>query len=268
MRTIALVTLKGGAGKSTLASNIAVMARRDGERVFVADLDPLQSLIKWSQNRQMADLPVEHIRPAKLSVAQMELKRKGYSLLVVDGPGADSECLDGAIRAADLCIIPSRPNFLDLWASEVTRIRVKAKNKDHAFLLNQCPPAQQSARVAQGAKALQEMGALLAPLISSRVDYQEAVRLGLGVGELKPNSMAAQEMSALWESLKHRLEMSATIARPIPSNRIRADEGESRPAGAVRSEQRISPESTSRPAGQAGQAWPFWLGPNWPFWQI
>ena len=47
MRTIAFVTQKGGAGKSTLASNISVAAKHAGERVFVIDLDPLQSLVKW-----------------------------------------------------------------------------------------------------------------------------------------------------------------------------------------------------------------------------
>ena len=46
-------------------------------------------------------------------------------------------------------------------------------------------------RVARGAESLQEFGALLAPMISTRVDYQEAVRLGLGVNELRPRGAAA-----------------------------------------------------------------------------
>jgi chromosome partitioning protein len=214
MRTIAFVTQKGGAGKSTLASSIAVAARRAGERVFIIDLDPLQSLVKWSQAREAADVPVEHVPPAKLGKALAALEKKGVTLVVIDAPGADSENSDAAIRAADLCIIPARPNVFDLWASELTRASIKDKKKEYAFLLNQCPPAQQNSRVEQGVATLQEMGALLTPLISSRVDYQEAARLGLGVSELHPDGVAAQEMRDLWASIKKRLKKGVAPAKP------------------------------------------------------
>lgn len=217
MRTIAFVTQKGGAGKSTLASSIAVAARRAGERVFIIDLDPLQSLVKWSQAREAADVPVEHVPCAKLGKALAALEKKGVTLVVIDAPGADSENSDAAIRAADLCIIPARPNVFDLWASELTRASIKDKKKDYAFLLNQCPPAQQNSRVEQGVQTLQTMGALLTPLISSRVDYQEAARLGLGVSELHPDGVAAQEMRELWASIKKRLKKTPAVAPAKPA---------------------------------------------------
>lgn len=206
MNIVAFVTQKGGAGKSTLASSLAVAAYLAGERVFICDLDPVQSLVKWSKARNAHDIAVEHIPPGKLERALQALEKNGVTLVVIDTPGGDSDHSLPAIRAADLCIIPARPNVLDLWASEITLAKVKARRKDFAFLLNQCPPAQQSARVERGATSLQEMGALLAPMISSRVDYQEAVRLGLGVGELNPNGAAAREMSRLWASLRVRLK--------------------------------------------------------------
>jgi len=213
MRTIALVTQKGGAGKSTLASNISVAARLAGERVFVIDLDPLQSLVNWSKLRGQSEIAVEHIPASKLAKALEALEKKGVTLVVIDAPGEDSENLAAAVRAADLCIIPARPNVFDLWASEVTRVKVKEAGKEYTFLLNQCPPAQQSLRVDQGAKALQAMGGLLAPLVSARVDYQEAARLGLGVGELHPSGVAAQEMRELWASIKRRLKKGVATAK-------------------------------------------------------
>jgi chromosome partitioning protein len=223
MRTIAFVTQKGGAGKSTLASSIAVAARSSGERVFIIDLDPLQSLVKWSKAREATDVPVEHVPPAKLGKALVALEKKGVTLVVIDAPGADTEYSDAAIRAADLCIIPARPNVFDLWACELTRISIKDKKKDYAFLLNQCPPAQQTARVDQGAQALQEMGALLAPLISARVDYQEAARLGLGVCELNPEGVAAQEMRELWQSVKRRLKKGAPAGKAEPKTEAKVE---------------------------------------------
>ena len=109
------------------------------------------------------------------------------------------------MREADLNIIPSRPSIFDLWASVQTRDSLRAAGADFVFLLNQCPPAQQSARVENAVAALEEMGGLLSPLVLARVDYQEAARHGLGVTEINPNGAAANEMRALWASLKRRL---------------------------------------------------------------
>lgn len=209
MQTIAFVTQKGGAGKSTLASGVAVAARAAGERVFIIDLDPLQTLVKWASARKDPDIGVEHVPPSKLDKAVAALEKKGISLVVIDAPGRDGGEATAAIGAADLCIIPARPNAFDLWASEKTRAQVKDAGGEYAFLLNQCPPSQQSARVELGSKALQAMGVLLSPLVSARVDYQEAARLGLGVREYNPDGVAAQEMTELWGSIKRRLKRPA-----------------------------------------------------------
>lgn len=247
MRTIAFVTQKGGAGKSTLASSIAVAARRAGERVFIIDLDPLQSLVKWSQAREDADVPVEHVPPMKLGKALTALEKKGVTLVVIDAPGADSEFSEAAIRAADLCIIPARPNVFDLWASELTRASIKDKKKDYAFLLNQCPPAQQNSRVEQGVQILQNMGALLTPLISSRVDYQEAARLGLGVSELHPDGVAAQEMRELWLSIKKRLKKGAAApAKPIKAEVKAEVKAETRPEAKAKAEAKVEAKAEPR----------------------
>jgi chromosome partitioning protein len=231
MRTIAFVTQKGGTGKSTLASNLAVAARLAGERVFIIDLDPLQSLVKWSKTRDKSDIAVEHVPPAKLAKALATLEKKGVTLVVIDAPGLDGEHFAVAIRAADLCIIPARPNVFDLWASDVTRAAVKDASKDYVFLLNQCPPAQQNARVEQGAKALQAMGGLLAPLVSARVDYQEAARSGLGVGEYNPGGVAADEIHELWGSVKRRLKKGAQAAKPAKSEAVPAAKPDAKAAG-------------------------------------
>jgi chromosome partitioning protein len=205
MRTIAFVTQKGGSGKSTLASCVAVAALQAGERVFVVDMDPLCSLVKWSKARGEADVPVEAVPAGKLRSVLAALEKKDFTLVIIDTPGADENILAAAAKAADLCIMPARPNAFDLWASDVTRKTVKALGREYAFLLNQCPPAQQSARVQLGAKALESMGGLLTPLVSSRVDFQEAARAGWGVTELAPSGVAAEEIRTLWASIRRRL---------------------------------------------------------------
>lgn len=255
MRTIAFVTQKGGAGKSTLASSIAVAARRAGERVFIIDMDPLQSLVKWSKARKTADVPVEHVPPAKLTKALAALEKKGVTLVVVDAPGADSENSEAAIRVADLCIIPARPNVFDLWASELTRASIKDKKKDYAFLLNQCPPAQQNARVELGVKALQAMGALLTPLVTARVDYQEAARLGLGVSELHPDGAAAQEMRELWSSVKRRLKKGAAPMKAPTKAEAKAEaKADAKPVAKLAPKQETQPEDAPQEAVVVAEA--------------
>ena len=205
MRTIAFVTQKGGSGKSTLAACLAVAAHEKGERVFLIDTDPLMSLSKWAKARNSKDILVEWVPAGKLQSALVMLEKKGITLAIIDTGAGESLAAAAAIKAADLCIIPARPNAFDLWASELTRKACSAARKEFAFLLNQCPPAQQSARIEDGAKALEAMGGLLTPLVSTRVDYQEAARHGLGVTELNPHGVAAEEMRDLWASVKRRM---------------------------------------------------------------
>ncbi len=205
MQILALVTQKGGSGKSTIASSLAIAAHEAGERVFVIDMDPQASLVKWFKVRGGKDVAVESVTPGKLAPALKALDKAGVSLVIIDTPGTDSPAAEAAMKVADLCIIPARPNVFDLWASEATRKALRALKREYVFLLNQCPPAQQSARVEEGAKALEAMGGLITPMIASRVDYQEAARQGLGVTELHSSGMAADEMRKLWKSVKRRM---------------------------------------------------------------
>jgi chromosome partitioning protein len=205
MRTIAFVTQKGGSGKSTLASSLAVAAAELGERVCVIDMDPQSSLLSWAKTREIDDIGVVSATPGKLPAIRDALAKKGITLAIIDTPGADGPASTAAMREADLSVIPSRPSIFDLWASAQTRAALKASSADFVFLLNQCPPAQQSARVDNAVDALEEMGGLISPLVLARVDYQEAARHGLGVTEINPSGAAAEEMRALWASLKRRM---------------------------------------------------------------
>jgi chromosome partitioning protein len=185
MRIIAFVTQKGGSGKSTIASSLAVAAHEMKERVCVIDMDPQGSLANWAKTRGTSDIEVIAAGAARLPTLLASLEGKGFTLAIIDTPGAE-----GATSAA---------------AMQVTRAALKEIGGDFVFLLNQCPPAQQTARVQDGVETLEEMGGLISPLILSRVDYQEAARHGWGVTEFNPHGAAAEEMRGLWQSIKRRL---------------------------------------------------------------
>jgi len=222
MRTIAFVTQKGGSGKSTLASSLAVAAHDSKERVCVVDMDPQGSLINWAKKRGVDDIAVVAAGAARLPAALALLRGKGFTLAIIDTPGAEGPASAAAMIAADLNIIPSRPSLFDLWASAKTRATLKEVGGDFVFLLNQCPPAQQAARVQDGVETLEEMGGLISPLVLSRVDYQEAARQGWGVTEISPHGAAADEMRALWASVRRRLGRAKPRSGPTRRPEIRA----------------------------------------------
>ncbi len=215
MRVISFATQKGGSGKSTLASSLAVAAHEAGERVFIIDMDPQASLVRWSKQRGKSEnaIGVEAITPGKLPSALNALAKAGVTLAIIDTPGADGAAAEAAMKASDLCIIPARPNAFDLWASETTRRAVKSLRREYVFLLNQCPPMTNSDRVSQGVSALESMGGLLSPLVTARVDFQDAAREGLGVTEYAPSGDAAQEMRKLYASIRRRIGKPAIPAR-------------------------------------------------------
>ena len=77
MRVVALVTQKGGTGKSTLAASLAIAAEAAGEKVAALDLDPQASLTNWGQRRQ-ADTPmVDRITPVSYTHLTLPTNREG-----------------------------------------------------------------------------------------------------------------------------------------------------------------------------------------------
>ena len=114
MRTIAFVTQKGGAGKTTLAASLAVAAAGAGERVIALDFDPQGSWARWGQRRGSANPPnkilVEQFEAARLPRLQAILQRiadTGFTLAIFDTPGADSEAVRVVAEAADICLLPA-----------------------------------------------------------------------------------------------------------------------------------------------------------------
>jgi chromosome partitioning protein len=205
MRTIALITQKGGSGKSTLSASLAVAAQAAKERVFLIDMDPQKSLTTWAQNRKDENLGVQAITAGKLPAVLATLAEGQVSLVIIDTPASLSAASEAAMRATDLILIPVRPTVFDIWSSEATRRRAHELDKECVFVLNQCPIVPGNRRVQEGVNALEAMGGILQPLISSRVDYQEAIRRGLGPTEVNPSGAAAEEIRQLWQSLRRRL---------------------------------------------------------------
>jgi chromosome partitioning protein len=130
---------KGGSGKSTIASSLAVAAQEMGEKVCVIDMDPQSSLMNWARTRAADDIKVLGSGAARLPALLDSLERQGVTLALLDTPGAEGAAFSAAMHVADLNIVPSRPSLFDLWASARTRTALEEAGAQFVFLLNQCP---------------------------------------------------------------------------------------------------------------------------------
>jgi chromosome partitioning protein len=114
MRHIMVLNSKGGCGKSTLSTNIAVFFARDGHQVCIADYDPQRSSLDWLDTRP-PDLP------AITAVAAFEdgLRNvpRNTEILVIDAPArVHGTELNELVRRAETIIVPVLPSSIDMKA--------------------------------------------------------------------------------------------------------------------------------------------------------
>jgi chromosome partitioning protein len=209
MRTIALVTQKGGTGKTTLAVSLAVAAHETGEKVLALDLDPQGSLAAWGDSRSAAEPHVERVpqsHVANLAQTLRGLKSQGFTLAILDTAGADNPTTHAAMRAADLCLVPLRPTRLDGLAVAPTVQAIARLERPFAFVLTQCSAIPRNSRAAEMAAGLSTLGMLAEPPIAQRADHQDAFGAGQGVTEYAPDSKAADEIRNLWKWISTKVK--------------------------------------------------------------
>lgn len=199
MKTIVVTAQKGGAGKTTLARNIAVAAVRDGSRVLCLDLDPQQSLRQWWQGRE-GDAPAMLDRDPKPSelVATIKIVRDRFDLMIVDTPPAAPAWLVETLKAADLALVPVRPSPDDLRAVGATISALRTSGTEFAFVLSQTPRAKITE---SAARALAQHGRVAPINIGQRISFAETAATGQGVTETT-DGKAALEMTELWGYVK------------------------------------------------------------------
>lgn len=115
MRSILVVNPKGGAGKTTLTTNVAAYLARKGERVAIGDLDRQQSALAWLDFRDEA-LPRVQGFDAREG---WDKRPKGTTVVVVDAPaGIHGGKLSDSLKAADKVLVPVQPSLFDMAATE------------------------------------------------------------------------------------------------------------------------------------------------------
>ena len=197
VRTIAIISQKGGVGKSTVAVHLAVAGTLAGYRTALVDLDPQATARKWGDKREAPEPEDICDNAERLPQLVESARANGADLLVIDtAPNADRASL-AAARAADLILIPCRPAAFDLEAIEATRDLATIARKPAWVVLSSAPT--RSAIVEEARRGLEADGSRVAPqVIHQRVAYSYAVIDGRSASEYEPDGKAAEEVAALF----------------------------------------------------------------------
>ena len=201
MKTIAIISQKGGAGKTTVAIHLAVAAEAKGMTTALFDLDPQASASSWSDKRNKPSPAVVSAQAARLpSLLEQAAAQKADLAIIDSAPNADAASL-AAARAADLILIPCRPAAFDLNAIGTMLNLAAVAGKPAYVVLNAVPPLGKVGEEAR--RALEDSGVqVTGPVLHHLVAYAHAVNDGRTAQELDPRSKAAAEIDALFAWIK------------------------------------------------------------------
>ena len=198
MKVISVISQKGGAGKTTLSTALAVQASRDGKKTVMFDLDPQATATFWQDIRADDTLAITAIPASRLGHVLKAVREAGCDMAVIDTPPFAKEIAYEAAQHADFVLIPTRPAVFDIQGAIRTFDVVREFGRPHAVVLNCCPPVGREIDDAEA--AVKGLGATLCPIrIGQRIAYSRAQQTGLVAQEVEPDGKAAQEIKQLYE---------------------------------------------------------------------
>lgn len=202
MHVLGIAGSKGGTGKTTLGTNLAVAFAPWFSKLLIVDCDNQQSSSKWRQARQRDSVRVD---VARLSDAVREIeraRRAEYDLAIIDFPGRDDVAVTAALKACHLIVVPSAPFAIELKELVVTRRAAVAAGRPCVTLLVRTThPSSPRNR-----HYIEKYPDHFAPMVlRNYVAYADSYARGEGVVETFPNSVAADEVRKVCDFLLARL---------------------------------------------------------------
>ncbi len=202
VKTLAVISRKGGAGKTTLAVNLTLAAHLAGWKTMLADIDPQRSASDALRSRGEPGPSIAEINAGKLFQTRSNAMHDAYDVMLIDTPAAPDSDVAIAVNSADLCVLVCRPTFLDIASVARSAEMVRRLGKAGLIVLNQAPPKRgglEPVSVQKAIEALRFCGLPIAPVgMRARTIYQQAIARGRSVGEWDAASPAAQEIDRLW----------------------------------------------------------------------
>jgi chromosome partitioning protein len=207
MTTVAIVSQKGGSGKTTLAVHVAAAATAAGKVAVIIDTDPQATAAAWGDWRGGAEPEVITSPPSRLAKTLEGVRELGAEVVVIDTPPHADAAAREAVKAADLVLIPTRPRAFDLHAIQATADLVRYAGKP-AFVVLNAGSARGVQLLAEARELVGELGLAVCPVaLSDRAAFAHATAAGKVAGETDPQGKAAAEAARLWKWICEQVGM-------------------------------------------------------------
>jgi chromosome partitioning protein len=198
-KIIAILNQKGGAGKTTLATNLArALQKADNESVLLVDSDPQGSARDWNAASGGELVPVIGLDRSTLA-KDIQAIKDNQDWIVIDGAPQIAELAVAAIKCADLILIPVQPSPYDIWACEDLVDIIKARQEvtdgtpKAAFIISRSIKNTQLSK--EIGEALLGYGLpVFKSFTSQRVIYAKSAAIGSSVLDIEPNNEAEKEI--------------------------------------------------------------------------
>jgi chromosome partitioning protein len=203
MPVIVVANPKGGAGKSTLATNLAGGLAAAGHRVMLGDIDRQQSTRQWLDLRARAAPLAPAIQGWDVSGDDIVRPPKGTTHVVLDTPaGLHGKRLDAVMRIADRVLIPLQASLFDIQATHAFVSALRQHRRADSVQLGLV-----GMRVREHTKAVEQLHHYLAtvpvPVVAWLRDTQNYVQLaahGLTLWDVAPSRV--ERDLAQWQPLQ------------------------------------------------------------------
>ncbi|MEM7100657.1 MAG: division plane positioning ATPase MipZ [Pseudomonadota bacterium] len=218
MHTICLLSLKGGAGKSTVVQSLAVSAVQHGQKTLVVELDPQGTLKNWSNRREAIEPRVIQTLPQSLEDVLEEARQDDVNWVFLDTPGHNASTAAAAAEHADIILVPCKIQSVKDFDSVLASLsEAKRVQKPAYVLMTQVPPnARKFARDRQVEIQQHYDVAVLSKYLSRRVDFEYCDAKGLSASELRPDGEAAKEINRLYTLIQSIFIMLKPRADQVP----------------------------------------------------
>jgi chromosome partitioning protein len=205
MPTIAIVSQKGGSGKTTLAVHLATRAAQAGQQSCIVDTDPQASAAAWSDWRGDFLPVVVTSPPARLGRTIEGARKQGMDFVVIDTPPHADAAAREAIKAADIVLIPTRLRAFDLAALEPI-VDLVAMARIPAFVVFNAVPSGAKLLTAEAEAVAKRHELAICPVqLGERAAFHRSSAKGETAAEIDPDGKAAKEVEKLWKWLRKQL---------------------------------------------------------------